>query len=166
MCSWKHYVSRRPLEINNPLIGGEQLKFLDSVDKEILKLLKEDGRLSYRAMADKLGMEGSTVRKRVRKLLEREAIKRFTIVVNSKASSEDVTAFITVFPFLRYSEEIKKQLIDFEEVVESHYLAGRCGVFLKANFRNVQALNDFVKKVRDMPGVARVRSCIVTKKLT
>lgn len=139
---------------------------LDTIDKEILKLLKEDGRLSFRALAFKLGMEGSTIRKRVNRLVKRGIVKRFTIEVNSEELVKEVTAFITVFPFLRYSEEIKKRLIDFEEVLESHCLAGRCGLFLKVNFPSVQDLNEFVEKMEHTPGVARVRSCVVTERLT
>jgi len=141
------------------------MNYLDSVDKEILKLLKENGRLSYRAIAHKIGKEGSTIRKRVKRLVEKKVIQRFTIEVNSKAPTKDVTAFITVVPFLRYSEEVKKQLINFDEVMESHFLAGRCGILLKANFRDKQSFHDFIKRVKDNPGVASVRTCLVTKRL-
>lgn len=139
---------------------------LDRVDKEILKLLKENGRLSYRAIAHRMGKEGSTIRKRVKRLIDKRVIKRFTIEVNSESPTKDITAFITVIPFQRYSEEIKKQLINFDEVMESHFLAGRCGILLKANFRDKQSFNDFIKRVKGNPGVASVRSCLVTKRLT
>jgi len=142
------------------------LKPLDKIDKEILNLLRENGRLPYRSIAYKIGMEGSTVRKRVKRLVEKGVIRRFTIEVNTKTpTKKKITAFITVFPSLRYSEEIKKRLIVLEEVTEWHHLAGRCGMLLKTDFHNVRDLNDFIEKMKRIPGVAGIRLCRVAEKL-
>lgn len=55
---------------------------MDDTNKDILKLLKEDGRMSFTEIGDKLGISRVAVKKRVAKL-EQEGIIRYILQENS-----------------------------------------------------------------------------------
>jgi len=133
---------------------------IDDLDHQILKILEEDSRISYRQLGQKLGIEESTARKRVVRLKEKEVIERFTIDVNDSTLGRTITTFITVYPSLKHADEVISQVVDLDEVIESYNLSGRCGVFLKATFGDMKALNAFISKIRLITGIVGIHTCI------
>jgi DNA-binding Lrp family transcriptional regulator len=54
---------------------------LDDLDRAILRLLKEDARLTISELAEKLNRPESTIHFRIKKLLEKGAIDHYTILL-------------------------------------------------------------------------------------
>ncbi len=133
---------------------------IDDLDQQILKILEANGRISYRQLGQKLGIEESTARKRVVRLQEKGVIERFTIDVNETTLGRTITAFITVYPSLKHADEVIGKVVEFDEVMESYNLSGRCGVFLKATFGDMKALNAFIAKIRGITGIVGIHTCI------
>jgi DNA-binding Lrp family transcriptional regulator len=133
---------------------------IDDLDHQILKILEGDSRISYRQLGQKLGIEESTARKRVVRLKEKGVIERFTIDVNDSTLGRTITAFITVYPSLKHADHVISQVVNLEEVIESYNLSGRCGVFLKAIFGDMKALNAFISKIRGITGIVGIHTCI------
>jgi Lrp/AsnC family leucine-responsive transcriptional regulator len=133
---------------------------IDDLDHQILKILEQDSRISYRQLGQKLGIEESTARKRVVRLKDKQVIERFTIDVNDSTLGRTITAFITVYPSMKHADEIIKEVVGLEEVIESYNLSGRCGVFLKATFGDMKALNAFIARIRVIPGIVGIHTCI------
>ncbi len=133
---------------------------IDEIDQKLLKILEQNSRISYRQLGQKLGIEESTARKRVVRLVGKGVIERFTIDVNESTLGRTITAFITVYPSLKHADEIVSRLIDLDEVIESYSLSGRCGVFLKATFGDMRGLNSFIAKIRGIPGIVGIHTCI------
>ena len=57
---------------------------LDGVDREIIAALKEDGRMSYAALAQRAGVAEGTARNRLMRLLETHTIKIGPIIDQTK----------------------------------------------------------------------------------
>ncbi len=133
---------------------------IDDLGQQILKILEANGRISYRQLGQKLGIEESTARKRVVRLQEKGVIERFTIDVNETTLGRTITAFITVYPSLKHADEVIGKVVEFDEVMESYNLSGRCGVFLKATFGDMKALNAFIAKIRGITGIVGIHTCI------
>jgi len=133
---------------------------IDDLDHQILRILEDDSRISYRQLGQKLGIEESTARKRVVRLKEKGVIERFTIDINDSTLGRTITAFITVYPSLKHADEIINQVVNLDEVIESYNLSGRCGVFLKATFGDMKALNAFISKIRGITGIVGIHTCI------
>ncbi len=62
---------------------------MDSVDKRILLALDEDCRLSYQALAEKLGLTATAIKKRMDKLVETGVIEEFCIVLKPAMMGSD-----------------------------------------------------------------------------
>lgn len=69
---------------------------MDQVDKKILDLLIENGRMSYVDIGKQLGLSRVAVRERVSKLVEDGVIEQFTVVINSGKAGKEVSAFFEI----------------------------------------------------------------------
>ncbi|NJE25282.1 Lrp/AsnC family transcriptional regulator [Thermococcus sp. MV5] len=67
--------------------------YLDDLDRKILKLLKEDARITISEIGERLGKPESTIHFRIKKLIERGIIERYTIVLGESARPKEI-AFV------------------------------------------------------------------------
>ena len=69
---------------------------LDKIDKKIIEILSEDGRISYVDLAEKVGLSRVAVKDRIQSLMDKGIIEKFTIVVNSEKAGKQISAFFEV----------------------------------------------------------------------
>src|SRR5947207_12041544 len=69
---------------------------LDAVDRKILRQLATDGRASYQAIADEVGLSRPAVMERVKRLEEAGYITGYGARVDRAKSGFPVTAFVAV----------------------------------------------------------------------
>ncbi len=88
---------------------------MDIVDLKILELLKDNSRMSFNEISDKVGKTEATVRRRVKKLTEEGVIKKFTIdyTVDNKPRTR---ATVKVEPDFKEIKRILKELLEIEEL--------------------------------------------------
>jgi DNA-binding Lrp family transcriptional regulator len=55
---------------------------LDILDLKIVKCLTEDGRCTYKKIAEEAGVSEATVKNRIDKLMEEGIIKKFTVIMD------------------------------------------------------------------------------------
>jgi DNA-binding Lrp family transcriptional regulator len=121
----------RPSEFIHDLLGymplngdfvdhiKEEVK-IDKKDRQILRLLNENSRMSYREMGSKLGINEDTIRYRVFKLLRKGIIRRFTVVVQN--SGGVVSAYFARYSFDKrtvdtiFPEQRKHSMSEDEEL--------------------------------------------------
>jgi DNA-binding Lrp family transcriptional regulator len=58
---------------------------LDELDQKIIHILKEDARIAYTKIAEKLQIPDTTVHFRIKKLKEKNIIKAFTVLLNPES---------------------------------------------------------------------------------
>ena len=139
---------------------------LDVIDEKIIELLRENSRLSFREIAERLGKTESTIRRRVKKLIDAGVIKKFTIVTSASRSGHDVYAFVRVITSVEKLDEVSEEVVKFDEVKQAYFLAGQCGVALMVRVPSVDALNEFIReKLADIPGVRGIETCIILHEL-
>ena len=145
------------------------MRNLDDKNKRILEILMLDSRTSYKDIAATLASEGmpmseSTVRKRVVKLQEEGTIEKFTIKI-CREDERCLISFITVIP--RNPSEVKELLRETQilpQCEEVYFLAGECGVLIKAKVPEITELDALIESFKargDVKSVERV--CVVLK---
>ncbi|HIH35234.1 MAG TPA: winged helix-turn-helix transcriptional regulator, partial [Methanosphaera sp.] len=65
---------------------------MDTLDKQILELLSDDGRKSYRKISRELGVSVGTIHNRVDKLTKSGIISKFVPVINHEKLGYTLTA--------------------------------------------------------------------------
>ncbi|MFJ4027505.1 Lrp/AsnC family transcriptional regulator [Paenarthrobacter sp. NPDC089989] len=71
----------------------DEQNVLDELDRMIVQRLQVDGRASYRSIADEIGTSETTVRNRMRRLLDEDLIQVVTVVRPMTAPTTIITMY-------------------------------------------------------------------------
>jgi Lrp/AsnC family leucine-responsive transcriptional regulator len=142
---------------------------LDHIDRRILTILQENGRITNVKLAAEVGLSPPTVLERVRKLEERGIIERYVALVDSDKVGKGLIAFVLVTLTFHRQKDIdhfRKEILAQHEVLECYHIAGEGDFLLKVIESNINAYRDFlVSKLTLMEGVQRVNTMIVFETL-
>lgn len=126
---------------------------MDLLDRQIIELLREDGRRSNVEIARELGVSEGTVRKRVERLV-REGTLRVSAVVDPHALGYDVRALILLNVELPRVDAAARRLAQMPEVMGVYVITGGYDVAVEAVFETNEHLMAFLsEKVGRIPGV-------------
>ncbi len=134
---------------------------IDDIDKQILSIVQNDGRISNAEIARQVNLAASAVLERIRKLEERGVIKGYSASVDPKAVGFGLTAFVSV----RTSDcgdGTDELLAQIPEVLEVHDVAGEDSYLLKVRASSPEDLAVLLReKLRSIPTVVTTRTTVV-----
>ncbi len=140
---------------------------LDAIDRQIVALLAEDGRISSAEITRRIGhVSERAVRYRIERLVRAGVVKvtRRRQSAGRSASTSWATCIIEVAPGML--QDVAEQLCQFENV---SYVAGSVGdgdLSIQVYARDTEELLRFVDEViGKVPGVTRTRTVMVPWKL-
>ncbi|WP_297090747.1 Lrp/AsnC family transcriptional regulator [Thermococcus sp.] len=136
---------------------------LDDLDRAILRILKEDARLTISEIADRLNRPESTIHFRIKKLQERNIIDKYTIVLGESLQPKSLAIVYIqaetpiIEDFLeRYIRHIMKTLSLLPNVL-AVARSGKDGVVALIGEDTPEKLNRFVDEtIRVLPTLKRV----------
>jgi Lrp/AsnC family leucine-responsive transcriptional regulator len=135
---------------------------IDEIDRQLLDLLQDHGRIAQQELAQAVGLSSPAVAERLRKLEERGILRAFTAVVDPKHVGRDVTAFITVdVDSSRNFPAFIEQARQHAEILECHAVTGQGSHLLKVRTENTSTLERLLAEVQAWPGVKHTVSSIV-----
>ena len=141
---------------------------LDPLSRRILQLLVADGRASYQAIADEVGLSRPAVMERVKRLEEAGYVRGSAAVLDRRRIGYPITAFVAV----RYSnssggldEPGIRALADNPNVLECHHVAGEDCFMLKVAAPSVDSLGDILRQLREPGHPVNTRTTIVLSTL-
>jgi Lrp/AsnC family transcriptional regulator, leucine-responsive regulatory protein len=138
---------------------------LDPIDRRILELLREDGRMAHAVIAKEVGLSGPAVHDRVRKLENKGVISGYTAVLDATALDRSHVAFIMVTlsegSEFALDEAIVARICEEPDVLEFHRIAGQDCYLIKVRCATNKDLEQLLRRIRRVRGVARTRTTIV-----
>src|SRR5213594_4576693 len=141
---------------------------LDAVDRKILRLLATDGRSSYQALADEVGLSRPAVMERVRRLEEAGYITGYGARVDRAKAGFPVTAFVAV----RYAnsdyvgdEPRMRAMEKHPGVLECHHVAGEDCYILKVVAPDLEGVQAILRDLRGPNSQMNTRTTIVLSTL-
>jgi DNA-binding Lrp family transcriptional regulator len=134
---------------------------LDEIDIRILRKLISDARLSYRNIAEQIGVSPPTVLARVEKLERNKIIKSYSALLDHEKLGYDLTAIIEVTAIKNKVVEVERVLSKYENVCAIYDITGLTDMIIVAKFRNRKELSNFVKKELSIPSVQRTNTHLV-----
>jgi Lrp/AsnC family leucine-responsive transcriptional regulator len=138
----------------------------DAIDRRILAILCGNGRASYQAIADQVGLSRPAAMERVRRLEDAGYITGYAARLNRSRLGSPVTAFVAV----RYAsadslhdEPRMRALEQHPSVLECHQVAGDDCYILKVATPSLERLQELLRDVRGAtePGPLSTRTTIV-----
>ena len=135
---------------------------LDDIDRKILSALLGDARKPYLEIARECGVSGAAIHQRVKKLEDAGIITGSRLIVKPSALGLNVCAYInvTLSQADKY-ENVIKSLKAVPEVVECHFVTGKCALLLKVYcFDNDHLINVLVKTIQNIPYIQSTETMI------
>ena len=138
---------------------------LDRIDRHILTLLRQDGRMSHAAIAKQVSLSGPAVHERVRKLEQAGVIAGYTAVIDPDKIGLPHVSFcqITMSEGSEFAkdEPIVARICEQPGVVEFHRIAGEDCYLVKIRTSTNKELEQLLRRIRSIHGVARTRTTMV-----
>jgi len=100
---------------------------LDAKDKEIIKILEEEGRISILELAKRVKLSHETVRYRINKLKRKGIIEKFIVRINKKKLGYNINAVIMISTWNYTKDEwnmFLKHLMEHSNIVSVEKLTG------------------------------------------
>lgn len=135
---------------------------LDAIDRKILVLLQEDGRMTMQALAERVGLSLSPCHRRVRLLEERGVISRYVALLDQKALDLHVSVFVSIKLARQREEDLRrfeKAISGWREVLECYLMTGNRDYLLRVVVTDLAAYEAFLKnKLTRVDGIASIES--------
>jgi|GEM_PF-261160 len=134
----------------------------DDVDDRIIALLQEDGRESTREIARKLDMPASTVRERMNRLLQTNAI-RIGVICDAHSLGFDLVSYAFLSVEAPHIEDALSHLSRLDEMGQVCSISGRYNIFVLFAARHMTNLVHIVKsRLETTPGLIEVNVRMVS----
>ena len=134
----------------------------DQMDARIISALSADGRRSYADVGTEVGLSTAAVHERVKKLLDKGVIRRFSISVAPERVGLGFTAYVAIRnDGGAHCRDIAPRLQAMPEIEELHSVAGEHDFLAKVRTTHARALEDVLYQIKSIEGVARTTSTVV-----
>lgn len=151
----------RPETIDSRTRTGTHAE-LDRTDLLLLGALQNNARSTYAELGALVGLKPPAVHDRVKRLEARGFVRGYAAQLDARRVGYELMAFVSAFcaPDLDY-EAFTTAVQRFPEIIEIHSVAGDETFLLKVVTRSTTHLDDFLTRLKRIPGVARTRTTIV-----
>ncbi|KAB2348977.1 Lrp/AsnC family transcriptional regulator [Actinomadura rudentiformis] len=128
---------------------------MEEIDRQIMTLLADDGRMSFTDLAKETGLSVSAVHQRVRRLQKRGIVKGFTAQLDHEQIGLPMTAFVSIKPIDPSApDDAPHRLRDLTAIEACHSVAGEESYILKVRVATPNELEDLLQKIRAAANVA------------
>jgi Lrp/AsnC family leucine-responsive transcriptional regulator len=128
---------------------------MEALDRQIVQVLCEDGRMSYTDLAERVGLSVSAVHQRVRRLEQRGVIRGYTARVDAEALELPLTAFISIKPIDPAApDDVPDRLAALTAIEACHSVAGDENYILKVRVSTPTDLETLLQEIRAAANVS------------
>jgi Lrp/AsnC family transcriptional regulator, leucine-responsive regulatory protein len=135
---------------------------LDRTDLRLLEALQRNARSTYAELGALVNLKPPAVHDRVKRLESRGFVMRYAAQVDARRVGYELTAFVGAYCTADLDYDAFTAAVQaFPEVLEIHSVAGDETFMLKVVTRSTAHLDEFLTKLKRVPGVARTRTTVV-----
>ena len=139
---------------------------LDKIDLLALRELERDGRLSFAALGERIGLSKSPCWKRVAALEESGAIESYRAVLDPAALGLSITAFVRATVAFADHQRFEDAIAGHPCIVACFATVGDTDYLLHVVTRSMDSLDDFLRnRLWRLPGVERFSTTISTRRV-
>ena len=144
----------------NPAI----IAVVDATDSEILRLLREDGRMSWQTLGAAVGLSANAAADRVRRLRQAGVITGFVALVDPAAGGRNLEALVGItLAHGTDSDKFAAAAARLEQVTEVLHLTGAPDYQLRVACRDTAELDALLRTLRLRHGAADTETTIVLR---
>jgi DNA-binding Lrp family transcriptional regulator len=127
----------------------------DQLDRELIAILRRDGRAPLSKLAEILGVSRGTVQNRLDRLLESGALLGFTVRVREDYAAGGIRAVMLIEVVGRSTSEVIRKLRGFPELQTLHTTNGKWDLIAEIQ---TDSLGDFDRILREVRAIDSILS--------
>lgn len=132
---------------------------------KLLYELAKDSSISVPNLSKKLGINASVLYSRIKRLMKKKVIKKFTIVIDDSILGIGVKATVGVNRDPKLKDSIHTQLMETPEVVSISEITGRFDIMIRVYAENLEALHTVViEKIGKIDGIKNTETFVELQK--
>jgi Lrp/AsnC family transcriptional regulator for asnA, asnC and gidA len=135
---------------------------LDDLDRSIIELLKQNGRITYKDVSDRVNIPEATARYRVQRLLNSDLLQ-LEMRVDPKRMGPPQAAIMNLIVDSRRVNAVAEELAQFEEVQFLSIVAGLHNIVVNVSFNTQEELRRFFEKLGTIRGILQYDTQLVTR---
>jgi len=140
---------------------------IDDIDRKILSQLMNDGAISIPKLSQNINANSSVVYSRIKRLLKRKLIERYTIQVNEKELGYGVKSVTGINMNSKLRDNVIDELFKINGVSEISEVTGRFDIMVTMHTKNLNEMHQIVsEKIGKIDGIIGSESFIEMKRRT
>jgi DNA-binding Lrp family transcriptional regulator len=141
---------------------GSAGRGVDEVDRRIVAALRADGRLSVRALAERVNISRAAAHARLQRLTAAGVITGFTATVDPVRVGLGTSAYVTMSVRQHVWRDLRERLRAIPEVAHMALVGGEFDVILLVRAADNDALRRVVlERLQAIPGVLSTRTSLI-----
>ena len=125
----------------------------DQLDRDLMAILRDDGRAPVSFLAKKLQVSRGTVQNRIDRLLESGAILGFTIRAHEAVDPDTIRAVMMIEVVGRNTSRVIRQLQGIPQLQQLHTTNGKWDLVADIRTSSLLEFDQVLKIVREIEGV-------------
>ena len=134
---------------------------MDTTDRGLLSLLRNDARMSVAAMAKSLGVSRGTVQNRLARLEADGTVLGYTVRLKNASDDERIRAFMTVAVEGNRTDEVLKALRGDPAVCALHTTNGRWDIVAELRTESLEAVDRVLGRIRLIDGISSTETSLL-----
>jgi Lrp/AsnC family transcriptional regulator, leucine-responsive regulatory protein len=147
----------------------ESVRALDRLDRRILRILQEDGRISMKDLSEQVGLSITPAIERVKRMERDGVITGYHARISPPALGAKLLVFVEITLNTKSAsmfEQFRREVLRIPEVQECHLVSGDFDYLIKAR---IHEMAEYRKLLGDMllqlPGAAQSKSYVVMEEI-
>ena len=141
------------------------LQRFDDLDMKLLFELSKDGNISVPMLSKKLGVSASVLYSRIKRLVRKKVIKKFTIEIDDSLLGIGVKASVGINRDPKFKIQIHKKLLEISEIVSISEVTGRFDIMIQVYAQDLEGLHAVViEKVGKIEGIQNTETFVELQK--
>lgn len=147
--------------LNRNKISRKVLHRFDELDLKLLYELTRDGSISVPNLSKKLGINASVLYSRIKRLVKKKLIKKFTIIVDDSLLGIGVKSTVGINRDPKLKNSIHSELLKTPEVVTISEVTGRFDIMATVHATNLEELHSAViDKIGKIEGIQNTETFV------
>ncbi|MHA1488164.1 MAG: Lrp/AsnC family transcriptional regulator [Promethearchaeota archaeon] len=134
---------------------------IGEVDLNILQILSEDGRKSYKFIADNLNKSPVTIKKHVEELEKKGIIKDYGVNIDFEKLGYDIIAFIEITISKGKMLNVEEDIALYPNIFGVYDVTGTYDAVILARFKTRRELSEIVKRINSSKNVVRTNTHLI-----
>lgn len=133
--------------------ASEAKQVLDALDRDLVSILRRDGRAPLSKLAEILGVSRGTVQNRIDRMMEAGTLLGFTVRVREDSDAGAIRAVMMIEVTGRSTSDVIRRLRGIPELVQLHTTNGKWDLVAELQAASLGDFDRVLREVRRIEGV-------------